>query len=137
MGRARRNRKGFNLVETVVASVILSGAVVTVAAISTRSLSNTRLNRQYETAASIVERQLRLIDVAGIDTFIETDQTEGEYLEFEPGYHWQVETQYEELDSLYLVTVTVTWVEGKRAHSISVDTRLDGVSLYAEVEGGQ
>ena len=78
-----------------------------------------------------------MIDVVGIDTFIETDQTEGDYLEFEPGYHWKVDTVYEDLDSLYLVTVTVTWVEGKRAHSISVDTKLDGVSLYTEAEGEQ
>lgn len=132
MARAKRNRKGFNLVETVIASAILSGAVVTVGAISTRSLTDTRLNRQYEMAASLIDKQLRLIDVMGIDEFIETDQLEGDYLEFEPGYHWEVTTTYEELDSLYLVTVKVSWAEGKRVRSISVDTRLDGISLYAE-----
>lgn len=132
MAPANRNRKGFNLVETMIASVILSGAVVTVGAISMRSMSDTRLNRQYEMAASLIDKQLRLIDAVGIDAFIEADEMEGDILEFEPGYHWEVTTTYEELDSLYLVTVKVSWVDGKRVRSISVDTRLDGISLYAQ-----
>jgi len=48
---------GFTLVETITASVILCGAVLAVGAISTRSLGETRLNRQYEVAAALADRQ--------------------------------------------------------------------------------
>jgi len=131
MVRTKTNNKGFNLVETIVASVILSGAVLTVGAISTRSLTGTRLNRQYEIAASIIDKQLTLIDYIGIDEFIELGQMEGMVEEFEPGYHWEIVTEYQEIDSLYLVTITVTWMEQNRPCSVTVDTMLNGISTYA------
>ncbi len=129
----KKQNRGFNLVETLVASVILSSAVLTVAAISTRALTGTKLNRQYEIAASLIDKQLALIDYIGIDEFIEAGQTEGVFDEFEPAYYWQIATEYQYIDSLYLVTMKVTWMEHNRPYSITVDTMLDGVSMYADV----
>ncbi|NQT03238.1 MAG: prepilin-type N-terminal cleavage/methylation domain-containing protein, partial [Planctomycetes bacterium] len=77
MIRAIKNKKAFSLIETLVASAILSGAVLTLGAISTMSLSGTRLNRRYEVAASLLDKQLNLIDYVGIDEFIELGQMEG------------------------------------------------------------
>jgi len=134
---AKTNRKGFTLVEAAVASTILCGAVLTVGAISTSSLSGTRLNRQYEAAVSLIDKQLSLIDYVGIDEFVELGQMEGDFEEIEPGYHWEVITEYQDIDSLYLVTITVSWINHKRPYSISVDTMLDGISLYIEVEVAQ
>jgi len=122
---------GFTLVETVVASIILCGTVLVVGAISTRAVTGTRLNRQYEMAAILADRQLRMIDYIGIDEFIELGQMEGVFEEFGSGYYWEVTTEYQDIDSLYLVTITVRWVENNRPHSISVQTMLDGISVYA------
>jgi len=130
---AKTNRKGFTLVEAAVASTILCGAVLTVGAISTSSLSGTRLNRQYEAAVSLIDKQLSLIDYVGIDEFVELGQMEGDFAEIEPGYHWAVVTEYQDIDSLYLVTITVSWVEHNRPYSISVDTMLDGITIYIDV----
>ena len=127
-------KKGFNLVETIVASIILSGAVLTIGAISTRSLTNTRMNRQYEIAASLIEKQLTLIDYVGIDEFIELGQMEGYFQEYEPGYYWEVATEYQDIDSLYLVTITVSWVENNHPYHLSVETMFDGISLLVETE---
>jgi prepilin-type N-terminal cleavage/methylation domain-containing protein len=134
MVQAKTNKKGFSLIETLVASAILSGAVLTLGAISTMSLSGTRLNRQYEMALSLIDKQLSLIDYVGIDEFVELGQMEGDFAEIEPGYHWEVVTEYQDIDSLYLVTITVSWVDGNRPYSLSVDTMLDGISVYIEVE---
>ncbi len=134
MVQAKTNKKGFSLIETLVASAILSGAVLTVGAISTMSLSGTRLNRRYEMALSLVDKQLSLIDYVGIDEFVELGQMEGDFEEVEPGYHWEVVTEYQDIDSLYLVTITVSWVDGRRPYSLSVDTMLNGISVYIEVE---
>ena len=128
---AKRHNKGFNLVETMVASVILSGAVLTVAAVSTRALTGTKSNRFHEIAASIIDKQLTLIDYIGIDEFIDAGQMEGVVEEFEPGYHWEIVTEYQGIDSLYLVTITVTWMEQNRPCSVTVDTMLNGISTYA------
>ena len=134
---AKTNRKGFTLVEAAVASTILCGAVLTVGAISTNSLSGTRLNRQYEVAASLIDKQLSLIDYIGIDEFIDIGQMEGDFEEIEPGYHWEVVSEYQDIDSLYLVTITVSWVDHKRLYSLSVDTMLDGITIYIELEVAQ
>lgn len=134
MVQTKTNKKGFSLIETLVASAILSGAVLTLGAISTMSLSGTRVNRRYETALLLIDKQLSLIDYVGIDEFVELGQMEGDFEEIEPVYHWEVVTEYQDIDSLYLVTITVSWVDGRRPYSLSVDTMLDGISVYIEVE---
>ena len=131
---AKRNKRGFTLVETITASVVLCGAVLAVGAVSTRSLSETRLNRQYEVAAALADRQLTMIDYVGVEEFIELGQMEGEIEEFEPGYHWKVVTETQAIDNLYLVNITVSWVERKRPCSISVDTMLNGTGMFVETE---
>ena len=131
---AKRNNRGFTLVETVTASAILCGAVLTVGAISTRALSGTRLNRRYEMATALIDKQLSLIDYVGIDEFIELGQMEGVFEGVEPEYRWEVVTEYQDIDSLYLVTITVSWVEHNRPYSISANTMLDGISVFIEVE---
>jgi hypothetical protein len=82
-------------------------------------------------AALVADRQLRLIDYVGIDTFIEAGQMEGVFEQFEPGYYWRVTTESQDIDSLYLVTITVSWAEQNHPYSITVDTMLDGASVYA------
>jgi type II secretory pathway pseudopilin PulG len=132
--RAKRNKRGFTLVETLTASVILCGAVLAVGAISTRSLGEIRLNRQYEVAAALADKQLTLIDYIGVDSFISSGQTEGVLEESEPGYRWKVATESLEIDNLYQVRISVSWVERKRPYSISVDTRLNGTGMLVEME---
>jgi len=123
----RYTTKGFNLVETLVASAILSGAVVTIGAISTNAMQATRLNRQYDVAATVIDRQLSLIDYIGIDEFIEQKQMEGVVTDFEPGYRWEVSTEYQGIDNLYLVMITVSWIERNRQYSLAAETMLNGV----------
>lgn len=137
MRKPKRNSKAFNLVETLVASAILSGTVLTVGAISTRALTGTRLNRQYETAASLIDRQLNLIDHMGIDEFLETEKFEGAIEDYEPGYYWQASVEYQGIDSLYLITLTVSWVDRNQPYSLSVQTMLNGVSQYVETSAEQ
>lgn len=130
MAYAKTHRKGFTLVETAVASTILCGVVLTVGAISTNALKGTRLNRQYEVAASLIDKQLSLIDYIGIDEFIELGNLEGDFEEIEPGYHWEVVTEYQDIDSLYMVIITVSWIDHNHLYRMTVDTMLDGVSIY-------
>ncbi|MEA3227287.1 MAG: prepilin-type N-terminal cleavage/methylation domain-containing protein, partial [Planctomycetota bacterium] len=88
----KRNTKGFTLVEVIAASVILCGAVMLVGTIGTQAMTGTRLNRRYETAISLIDKQLSLIDYVGIDSFIESGEVEGESEDFGYPLHWQVET---------------------------------------------
>jgi hypothetical protein len=81
-------------------------------------------------AASIIDRQLSLIDYMGIDEFAELGSAEGVVEDFEPGYQWEATAEYQGIDSLYLVTITVRWTELKRPRSVSVETMFNGVSMY-------
>ena len=134
--RIGTRRSGFNLVETMVASVILSGAVLALGAVSSGALTQMRLNRQYEAAASIVDKQLTLIDAVGIDQFIEQGQSEGVVEELEPGYAWTVQTEYVGIDNVYLVAITVRWLDRQRPRQIVVQTRLNGTTTVAPLGQG-
>lgn len=134
MMRSKRDNRGFTLIETMVAGTILSATVLVVITISTMSLRGTRLNRQYEVAASLIDKQLAMIDFVGIDEFVDIGQMEGSFEEIEPGYHWEIVTEYQEIDALYLVTITVRWIDLNRLYSLTVDTMLDGDSTYIELE---
>ena len=127
---------GFNLVETLAATMILSGSVLTLGAISTNALTNTRLHRHYEQAAAVIDLQLSLIDFMGIEEFIEAGQMEGINDQFEPGYQWTVTTEYTGTDSLYIVKITATWLEGKRPYSVTAQTMLNGVSTVSSTGAG-
>ena len=136
---AKTKTKGFTLVEVIASSIILCGAVMIIGAIGAQALTGTHLNRRYEMAASLADKQLSLIDYIGIDSIVEMGQTEGDYEESGYEYQWKIETEYQEIDSLYLVRLTVSWVDRKRPYSISVDTMLNGKTLSAEggAETGQ
>ena len=130
----RKNRKGFTLLEALVASVVLGMAVVTLSGMSTRCISQIRLNQQYEQAWGILDRQLAVIGVMGIEEFIIQGIMEGEIgpegkesgEANELMYHWQVQTESEQIDNLYKVDITVQWVMDKKRHTISAATLLDG-----------
>jgi len=124
--------RGFTLVEVITASAILCGAVMIVGTAGTQALSGTRLNRLYEMAASLADRQLAVIDYVGIDSVLESGELEGDSEDLGYPFHWQVETEYQDIDALYLVTVTVSWVDGNRPRSVSVETMFDGTTLPAD-----
>jgi hypothetical protein len=136
---AKTKTKGFTLVEVAASSIILCGAVMIVGAIGTQALTGTHLNRRYEMAASLADKQLSLIDYIGIDSIVEMGQSEGDYEDSGYTYNWRIDTEYQEIDSLYLVTLTVSWIDRNRPYSISVDTMLNGETLSEEgsTETGQ
>ena len=134
MTKIRNNKSGFTLIEVLVATLILCGAVLVLGAISTRSLSQTKLNRQYEAAMSLADKQLTMIDYMGVERFVEMGRPEGVFEETEPEYRWEVVTESLDSDYLYKVTVTVRWLFRNRPYSVSVDTMINGIGLLIEEE---
>jgi hypothetical protein len=53
---------------------------------------------------------------------------EGVEEDSEPPYQWVVTTEYQGTDDLYLITITVSWLEGIRPYSVTAQTLLDGTS---------
>ena len=130
----KRRKTGFTLVEIIVAGVILCAAVLALGAISTRSMHDTQLNRQYEQAILLVDRQFSVIDYMGIENFIEAGRMEGDFEDVKPAYHWKVGAERGNIGSLYNVNVTVSWVELKRPHNVSADTMFNSVRGFGQTE---
>ncbi|MHC4570374.1 MAG: type IV pilus modification PilV family protein [Planctomycetota bacterium] len=100
MRAPRRKAKGFTLVEVIAASVILCGAVMLVGRIGMQAMTGTKLNRRYEMAASLIDKQLSLLDYLGIDAFLELGESEGQSDDLGYTFLWEVQTEYQEIDSL-------------------------------------
>jgi len=134
---ARNKKKGFTLVEALLASIILAAAAIAISAISVRCLSRTSFNQEYEQAWAAMDRQLVSIETAGIDQFIEQGIMEG-YVqganEEESGkYRWQAEVENEAIGKLYRIKMTITWQEKNHLHQITAETLLNGQETGASV----
>jgi len=132
-------RKGFSLIEMIVASIILSLAVVTICAVSNKSMAAVRSNREYEDAWDLLDRQLMMIDYIGVEEFIEEGNMSGQFgSEGEEGqtvHYWTVKHQEGEYDNLYRIDVTISWKSAGSIRSISASTILNGSGiLQAEEE---
>ena len=122
----KNKRKAFTLIEALAASTILAGAMIAVSALSSRCLSRARLNRQYDLAWQLLDRQFTLIDYMGIDKFLEQGITSGKIEQPQGEYYWNVNVSSEYLDNLYEITLTIRWLDGKKIHSVYASTRFNG-----------
>jgi hypothetical protein len=121
-------RNGFTLVEAIVANIVLCASVITLGAFSTLCLTHMRLDRLNQTAVSLADRQLTVIDYMGIENFIERGRFEGEFETADITYNWHADAEYLQQDKLYQVTMTITWIDGVRQYRVTVPTRLNGRS---------
>jgi len=132
MGARACRYAGFSLVEVVVSAVILSGAVLAICGISTRSFAGVRLNRDYEHAWDLLDRQLALIDYTGIDQFLEADEMAGVFEEEYGGeavHYWQATVMEAEPAGLYIVEVGVSWRDGAQQRMVSARTMLNSTRV--------
>ena len=117
--------------------MLLSGGVVAVSAISTKSFQGVKLNRENELAWDLLDKQLTLIDFMGIDAFVESGETTGMF-EGEggqdPTHYWDVQVSPLEIDYLYTVNIVVGWGAGKRLREVSLTTMFNGQGLTEQTE---
>ncbi|HOQ05839.1 MAG TPA: hypothetical protein PKY88_11565 [Anaerohalosphaeraceae bacterium] len=115
-------RSGFNLLETILASSLLAGAVMTLGALSSRSVQTVRLDQETERAWELADMQLKLIDAYGVSAFQKLGQFAGQFSQDE-SYSWQAEIKELDIPYLYSVEIVVSWKSGSKVHSIRCQTR--------------
>jgi len=143
----RKSGSGFSLVEVIVASIILSTAVVALCAISNKSMTGVKRNREYEQAWELMDKQLTIISQMGIDQFLEEDRMEGELkqesafqaqlgeeTDQESTHYWRAEVLEGEADNLYEVKMCISWGPQNRPRSIYASTRFNGRGEFEETE---
>lgn len=128
-------KSGISLLETVLAASLLGIAVMTVCSLAAGSLRSVRLNQEYEKAWDYIERQLALIDTAGVDAMRQSGQTSG-FFTSQDGRQWRWTAQIAEagIASLYDVTLSVEWDGGGRVRRVQCRTRLCGKPTMVEDE---
>ena len=129
MRYGQKKYKGFSLVEMLASATVLGMAVVVICTIGSKGISGMQRNREYELAYDLADRQLTLIDYMGIDEFLELRQMSGQFNDDEGGgvvYSWQAAVDEGPLDNIYLVSVTVSWIQESGGRSVSVVTILNG-----------
>lgn len=108
----RQTGAGFSLLEVMLAAGLLAGSVLTIGALSGRSLSAVRLDRETEKAWLLADAQLKLIDAIGIVAFMEAGVTSGTF-EQAPEYSWRAAvTEVGTIESLYALRMEVWWASG-------------------------
>lgn len=127
----RQSGKGFSLVEMIVASTILSMGVITVSAMSTRTLSRVRLNREREVAWDLMDRQLTMIEYVGVDNFLRQGTLEGKFnaVKNMPEYTWQIQLKEHEIAGLIRVYAAVYWGQDNHRRQITAQTVMSGTAL--------
>ena len=119
--------KGVSLLETVMAAAILAGSVMTVCGLSAKGLRSIRLNQEYEKAWDYLDRQLILIDTAGVSILSEGTSASGQFESFgDRAWQWTAQAEESELAGLYDVIVRVEWMSGGKPKQIRCQTRLCG-----------
>jgi len=133
MRRCNRSRAAFSLLEALLAASLLAGAVMTIGALSGRSLSAVRIDQETERAWELADMQLKLIDAFGVSAFLKANVTGGSFEEA-PGYSWSVEIAETEIDSLYDIRLEVRWPSGAGGtlRRIVCQTRLCGEAIAVE-----
>lgn len=134
----RNKTRGFSLIETLVAAMLLSGGVVAICSLSGRSMTSVRVNREYETGWDVLDRQLTVIDYIGVEEFLQIGQMSGKFGSSEDGgYQWTVAIEEEQIQGLYRVDITVSWADGKKNREVSASTVLGGSGNIQEEESSE
>jgi Tfp pilus assembly protein PilV len=87
MGRSRKRRRGFTLLEVTVAFTIFFIAVFAILELTTNSLSAARSLRQREPDTGLVAAMLSLTNK--IVEGVESGDFEDLYADVYPGWHWE------------------------------------------------
>jgi len=143
----RKSEKAFSLVEVIIASVILSTAVVALCAVGNKSMTGVKRNREYEQAWELMDKQFTMISNAGIDQFLKADRFEGQVGEEDSSqarsgekvtqantHYWRAQVQEGEADNIYEVTLTISWGPENRPRNISVTTRFNGLGTFEDTQ---
>jgi hypothetical protein len=130
----RHIRGGVSLLETVLAASLLGGTVMTVCSLAAQSLRAVRLNQETEKAWDYIERQLVLIDIAGVDSVKKSGQKSGQFKSLDGRFwRWTVQIDDSAITALYDVTIGVEWEgPGSRLRRIECKTRLCGKGLAVD-----
>ena len=121
---AYASRRAIALVEVIVATIILGVALSILIGLSGRAISSQHEGERLATCAMLLDEQLSLVLARGPDNYAARFDTSGACDAPFEAYRYELAIDGGEAGEAYAVTVTISWQEGGRTRSESLQTML-------------
>ena len=135
-GNRKKISSGMTLIEALIATIILSGSILAVGAISTRCLNSVKDNQEYETAWQLVNNQFGELKSVEISKLVSLDDISGEFDGYD-NFRWQAKLKSHEIDGLYEIMLDVSWLSRGILRSVSAKTLVFESQNTAEEDNQQ
>ena len=116
----KRTRRGFTLVEMIIATLILGLAVVGAMTAINFATRSSGYAEQIQTATLLAQQQLG--DAEQHSDTLSGGDSEGDFDQSNSSYHWKQSVETTDYQNLFKVTVTVQWGEKNSPHERSLTT---------------
>ena len=110
-----RRRRGFTLVEMVVATVLLALGVVGALACISSATRSTSISSEYTTAAFLAQQKFAELEAQPDQ--IQGGEQNGDFGEAHPTFSWRQQVESTTIASLMRVTLQVEWRSGALSRS--------------------
>lgn len=107
-----RTRRGFALLDVVVAGIIVGISLAAMIGLTGRALSSQKRGEELQTAAMLADEQLSLVLARGPDGYGRSFPTSGDCDAPFGNFGYRMEFTGGSGSNPYLVTVTITWLSG-------------------------
>ncbi len=116
------SRRAFSLVEVLAASVLLGAALASILGIASSGASAQGRGERLATAAALADEQLELVLALGVEGFRSEFPMEGSCDPPFDRYLYEIDVGSASGSDAVPVSVTITWMDGSRTRSLTVDT---------------
>lgn len=113
--RSARRRRGFTLIEMIVATVLLALGVVAALGCIASATRATSVAGEYTTAALLAQQRFAELQVQPDE--VASGQQQGEFGELYPGYTWSQSSEPTGIEGVYRVSLVVEWQTGQALRS--------------------
>ncbi len=121
-----RPRRGFTLVEVLVAGVILALSAVALGLTVSNCMNSLTLARDFQRAAELLDKTFTKIDIIGPSTLLYEGPTDGRFEEPNDRFAWKADIEARLEGNLYEVTVSILWqTPSGKIRSIQAQTLLN------------
>ncbi len=120
----RRSRRGFALMDVLVAGVVLGAALVTLVGLVSRSLASQARSERLSSAAMLADETLGTILVEGVESYRQYRPLQGAFEAPFQAFRYEIEFNTPAPGEAYGVSVSILWEDGSRDASVVVETRI-------------
>lgn len=121
---ARIMRPSFVLADAIVATVMLGAALSVIVSLVGRALAAQRVGERLEVVAMLLDEQLQMVVARGPDNYLQRFPANGKCDAPFADYEYQLAITSNGSADAYSVKATISWREGSRSLTESVETRI-------------